>query len=158
VGYRLYGVIGAETALGTLRHPSMHPMLELRHGLGLCAVRTRAVIDEPVADAPGQLPYLTSSVLDYVEHVSQRAPVVYVTADFTAGAGEQGACGWAEGSIALGPLTTHHERPPRAARRLLRRDDTGAIDTALRWLGIPRRRGCDRFEWVGLGERRDWES
>jgi hypothetical protein len=156
VGYRLYGVIGDGGILGTLRHPSMHAMRELRHGLGLCAVRTQAVDDEPVADAPGRLLYLTVSVLDYTRELSHRTPVVYVTAEFSGGAGRQAACGWSEGTLALGPLTSHHDRPPRRFRRIARAD-TGAIDTALGWLGVPRRRGRDRFEAVGLGERRDWE-
>jgi hypothetical protein len=160
VGYRLFGVIGDGESLDGLRHPSMHPVHELRHGLGLCAVRTRAVLDDPVADAPGQLLYLTSSVLDYIEAVSQRTPVVYVTAEFAGGTGDQAACGWSEGALALGPLTSHHERPPRSPRSFRRvvPEDTGAIDAALGWLGVPQRRGCDRFEAVGLADRREWEA
>ena len=159
VGYRLYGVVGNAGILGNLRHPSMHPIHWLRHGLGLCAVRTEAVADEPLAETPGELAHLTTSVLGYVQEVSHLTPVVYVTADFAGGRGEQAACGWSEGVIVLGPLTSHHDCPPRPPRRFLRRshETTGAIDTALRWLGIPGARRYDRFDAVGLGARRDWE-
>ena len=159
MGYRLYGVIGDGGVLGTLRHPSLYAMHELRRGLGLSAVRTEAVSGEPVADTPGDLLYLTVSVLDFVIEISRRTPVVYVTAEFAGGMGDQAACGWSDGTLVLGPLATHHDRPPQAPRSFRRavREDTGAIDAALGWLGVPRRRGRDRFQTVGLGERRDWE-
>ena len=160
MGYQLYGAIGNGGILATLRHPSMHAMHQLRRGLGLCAVRTEAVNDEPLADVPGPLLYLTVSVLDFVTEISHRTPVVYVTAEFFGGVGDQAACGWSAGTLALGPLTTHHDRPPRAPRSFRRvvREDTGAIDTALGWLGVPRRRGRDRFQAVGLADQRDWEA
>jgi hypothetical protein len=159
VGYTLHGVIGDAGVLAGLRHPSMHAMVPLRLGMGLCPVRSDVVVDEPLADVPGELRHLTTSVLDYLQEISKRAPVVYVTADFSGGSGTQAACGWSQGRRELGPLHSRHEHRPRPARGLVRtpHSDTGAIDSALRWLGVARPRRADRFEALGLAERRDWE-
>ena len=68
----------------------------------------------------------------------------------------QGACGWRAGRLELGPLRSYGaDAPPR--RLLLRRPEAGALNTALRWLGVEHRRGEDRFTAIGLGERSDWE-
>jgi hypothetical protein len=159
VGYLLYGVIGAAGVLGELRHPSMHPMHALRCGLGLCLVRTELASDEPPAEIGDELAYLTEPVADYAATLSQRTPVIYVAADFFAGVGDQGACGWLAGRLALGPLRSHHNGVPDPARGLLRRPRaaTGAIDEALAWLGVARPRRTDRFAAIGLDERHDWE-
>jgi hypothetical protein len=160
VGYELYGVIGDHAVLAGLRHPTMHPVLPLRDGLGLCAVRTQVAMDEPSAAVPDRVKHLTEPVLGYVKELSERAPVIYVAADFKDGIGEQVACGWADGELELGPLRSHHDAVPCPARGLLRRprEATGAIDAALAWLGVVRPRRTDRFEAVGLGARHDWES
>lgn len=159
VGYELYGVIGDGAMLGELRHPTMHPMVPLRDGLGLCAVRIQVAMDEPPAPLPDRLPYFTESVLGYVRVLSERTPVIYVVADFRDGVGDQAACGWSDGQLALGPLHSHHDAVPCPARGVLRRprEATGAIDAALAWLGVPRPRRTDRFARVGLAERHAWE-
>jgi hypothetical protein len=144
VAYTLYGVVGNGGVLGGLRHPTMHPMQALGFGYGLCRVRTQVAMDEPLADLPHPLPRLTESVLGYVEVVSVQTPVIYVAAE----EGEQSAAGWYDGEIALGPLRTAGEAP---RRRLFGRTEAGAINAALRWLGVPSRRGSDRFAAVGLG-------
>jgi len=142
----VYGVIGDGGVLGGLRHPTMHPMLPLQHGLGLCHVRTQVALDEPLASLPDELPRLTESVLGYVEIVSEQTPVIYVAC----GDGEQAAAGWRAGRLALAPVRSGCDFP----RRLLRRRELGAIDAALRWLGVG---GRDRLEAVGLAERNVWE-
>jgi hypothetical protein len=159
VGYELYAVIGEESILGGLRHPTMHPMQPLRDGLGLCAVRKQVAMDEPAAPFPDRVPLLTEPVFGYLKELSERTPVIYVTADFSGGIGDQAACGFAHGRLELGPLHSHHDEVPCPARGLLRRprEATGAIDEALGWLGIERPRRTDRFAAVGLAERRDWE-
>lgn len=124
----------------------MHPMQPLRHGLGLCHVRTQVAMDEPLVPLPDELPRLTVSVVGYVEEVSERTPVIYV-----ASGDEEAAAGWHDGLLALGPLWPHSELPRGG---LLRRRETGPVDAALGWLGV---RGRDRLEAVGLRERDDWE-
>jgi hypothetical protein len=151
VAYTLYGVVGDGAVLENLRHPTIHPMQPLRHGLGLCHVRTQVAMDEPLARLPDELPHLTESVLGYVEVVSHETPVIYVTAED----GEQAACGWHAGQLELGPLRSRDDAPRR--RRLLGRQEAGAINAALRWLGVRGARGHDRFDVVGLAERRYWE-
>ena len=141
----VYGVIGDGGVLGGLRHPTMHPMQPLEHGLGLCHVRTQVAIDEPLAWLPDELPRLTESVLGYVTVVSEQTPVIYVACDE---AGEA-AAGWREGRLELGPLRSR--RSPR--RRLFGRGEASAVDTALGWLGV---RGRDRLLAVGL-DSGGWE-
>jgi hypothetical protein len=150
VGSRLYGVIGDGGVLGELRHPTMHPMQPLEEGYGLCCVRTQVAMDEPLARLAHELPHLTESVLGYAEVVSHRAPVIYVMAEDDT----QGACGWSAGRLELGPLRSYGAAAPR---RLLRRREAGAINVALKWLGVPRRRGEDRLHSLGLADRDEWE-
>jgi hypothetical protein len=141
VAVTVYGVIGDGGVLGGLRHPTMHPVQPLLNGLGLCHVRTQVVLDE----APGELPRLTESVLGYVAAVSERTPVIYVACDGS----EEAAAGWRAGLLELGPLRS----PCDLQRRLFRRE-TGALDSALGWLGV---RGRSPVKAVGLSERQVWE-
>ena len=143
----LYGVVGDAGVLGALRHPSMHPMQPLLHGLGLCHVRTQVAMDEPLAALPVELPRLTESVLGYVEVVSEQTPVIYVAR----GGDDEAAAGWRGGRLELGPL-----RGPCGFRRVLlfRRREIRAVDAALGWLGV---RGSDRVRAAGLAERLEWE-
>jgi hypothetical protein len=150
---RLYCVIGDAGVLGSLRHPTMHPMQPLREGLGLCHVRIQVAMDEPPAQLPEELPHFTESVLGYVEVVSRDTPVIYVAAE----AGAEVACGFRAGRLELGPLHSRAGEPPPSRRLLRRREEPGAIDAALRWLGVPRRRGADRVTVVGLADRATWE-
>jgi hypothetical protein len=119
----------------------MHPVQPLQDGLGLCHVRTQVVLDEP----PGELPRLAESVLGYVVAVSERTPVIYVACDGS----EEAAAGWRAGLLELGPLSS----PCELRRRLFRRD-TGALDSALGWLGV---RGRSPVKAVGLDQRERWE-
>jgi hypothetical protein len=157
VGFQLHGVIGDATVLGELRHPTMHPMQELSCGLGVCLVRTEVAADEPQSEIG--LLYLTEPVAAYAAGLSERTPVIYVAADFFGGVGDQAACAWSGGRLALGPLHSHHDETPHPARGLFRRPRaaTGAIDEALAWLGVERPRRTDRFAAVGLDARHDWE-
>lgn len=142
----VYGVIGDGGVLAGLRHPTMHPMQPLEHGLGLCHVRTQAAMDEPLAHLPDVLPRLTESVLGYIAVLSDQTPVIYVARD----GDEESAAGWREGRLELKPLT----RPCVVQRKRFRRREAGAIDTALGWLGV---RGRDRLVAAGLASREVWE-
>ena len=145
----VYGVIGDGGVLGGLRHPSMHPMQPLLYGLGLCHVRTQVAMDEPLARLPDVLPRLTESVLGYVAILSEQTPVIYVASD----GDEEAAAGWRDGRLELRPLSGLCV----VQRTLLRRRETGAIDSALGWLGVRRARGRDRLAAVGLAERQVWD-
>ena len=143
MAYTLYGVVGNGGVLGGLRHPTMHAMQQLGFGYGLCRVRTQVALDEPLADLEAPLPRLTESVLGYLEVVSVQTPVIYVVAQ----GDDQAAAGWHDGELMLGPLRTAGDAP---RRRLFGRGEAGAINAGLRWLGVPNRRGSDRFAAVGL--------
>ena len=155
MAYTLYAVIGEATVLGGLRHPSMHPMLPLRAGLGLCSVNTSVAADEPPAEMPDELYYLSEPVAGYAKVLSERTPVIYASAEFHGGDGEQGACGWAGGELEFGPVVSIHDVSTRARWR--RHRQSGAINEALAWLGVPKPRRGDRFDAVGLSKRRAWE-
>lgn len=156
MSFVLYAVIGQASVLGGLRHPSIHLMQPLRHGLGLCSVNTDVAADEPPAGMPQELYYLTEPVMGYAETLSERTPVIYASAEFHGGDGEQGSCGWAGGKLEFGPVVSHHDASSRRPR-WRRSRDSGAINEALAWLGVPKPRRGDRFEAVGLSERREWE-
>ena len=142
----LYGVIGDSGVLGGLRHPTMHPMQPLLHGLGLCHVRTQVAMDEPLARLPDELPRLTVSVLGYVQVVSEQTPVIYVACG-----DEEAVAGWRGGRLAFGPFAGESDLPRRG---LLRRRDSGPLDAALGWLCV---RGRDRLAAIGLRDRDAWE-
>ena len=142
----VYGVIGDGGALGELRHPTMHPMQPLQNGLGLCHVRTQVAMDEPLAQLPDVLPRLTESVLGYIGVLSEQTPVIYVACD----GDEEAAAGWRDGRLELQPLAGLCV----VQRKLFRRRETGAIDSALGWLGV---RGRDRLVAAGLASREVWE-
>jgi hypothetical protein len=146
VAVTVYGVIGEGGVLAGLRHPTMHPMQPLHNGLGLCHVRTQVAMDEPLAQLPDRLPRLTESVLGYVAVLSEQTPVIYVACD----GDEESAAGWREGRLELRPLSGLCV----VQRKLFRRREAGAIDTALGWLGV---RGRDRLVAAGLGARQVWE-
>ncbi|MEE6259166.1 hypothetical protein V1633_11790 [Plantactinospora sonchi] len=75
----------------------------------------------------------------------------YVEADYFGGTGSQQAVLWADGRLALGPLSVAEGQPVPAAG--------SPISQVLRRLGVDRAGHHDEFAAVGLGRHRstrDW--
>jgi len=75
--------------------------------------------------------------------LSLRGPVAYVSAGFFGGHGGQTSCIWLNEKLILGPLR-----------------ELGAINQALRRLGVEKNGAHDEFDAVGLGRHRhteDWQ-
>ena len=154
----VYGVIGDGGVLAGLRHPTMHPVQPLLHGLGLCHVRTQVAMDEPLVSLPDMLPRLTESVFGYVAEVSERTPVIYVACDGE----EEAAAGWRDGELELRPLSSLVRRaaqavaPARDGGNRRRARLAGRPPRA--WAGPPGGRRTGRAAGVGTGYLSSRES
>ena len=81
-------------------------------------------------------------------------PLAYVETNYQGGPGEQSAIVWAGGRIVFGPATTDTGEPRTPLLE-------GAINRALRHLGVERGDVIDEFDALGLGRHRlneDWCS
>lgn len=82
-------------------------------------------------------------VAAWAEQVSREGPVAYIESIYPSGPeGYQKAIVWRDGAIAAGPFPERH----------------GAVDQALRILGVERSGEYDEFDSVGLGRYRDTEK
>ena len=112
---------------------------------------TREVDPFPLLSGAAPPPWLT----EQLRQASHHGRVAYVEAEFFGGEGVQAAIGWENGEIALGPMVEEDDDLPPPLEQ-------GAINQALRWLGVRVARGrIDEFETVGLGRHRetdDWLS
>lgn len=117
---------------------------------GLCMVPLTEAVR--YAFGPGERPWLyeTHSIFTHLpealvpplRELSRGAPVAYVEAEYHGGDGEQRSIVWKDGA----PLGEPEESP-------------GAINDALRRLGVAPAGGADRFDTLGLGWHRsvdDW--
>src|SRR5262245_20094963 len=84
--------------------------------------------------------------------LSVKAPLVYVETEYFGGTGFQGAVVWANGQMIFGPALTGDGED-------FQTDDLpdGAINIALRKLGVLRGDSHDEFDAIRLGEHRNNE-
>ena len=130
-------------------------MVPLGLGFGfLPATEQLAGDDEP---APFEhLERLTVRLGEWAESFSAACPLAYVETDYFGGDGGQAAVAWTAGRLAFGPALTRdyweggnfHQTP------LL----DGAINQAVRLLGVDRGAVRDEFDALGLGRHRSNES
>ena len=99
------------------------------------------------------LPPRTVKLLQIGKAFSVKAPLAYVETEYFGGAGFQGAVVWANGQMIFGPALTGDGED-------FQTDDLpdGAINIALRKLGVLRGNSHDEFDAIGLGKHRDNES
>ncbi|WP_344870055.1 hypothetical protein [Deinococcus aetherius] len=123
------------------------PTISLGHGIALIPL-TDEVLDEQFGlSGPGTSGafWKSGAVLEaFLVEVSRLGRVAYVEADFFGGSGTQVAAVWQQGKCVMGPECSK---------------GGGAINHALRLLGVPRSPGQDEFDEVGLGRFRhtaDW--
>lgn len=145
MGYTLQGLL---LDAGAARHPLELPAVPLAHGLLLVPV-TDAVFDAlPAVPLRGEglerFWKLNGALEAMLMAASQLGRAAYIEAEFFGGQGDQTAAGWRAGRLAWGPEQTR---------------GAGAVNQALRWLGVPPVPGGDEFEAAGLGRCRhtaDW--
>ena len=79
---------------------------------------------------------------------SQHGPVAWVETDYFGGNGSQSAAAWVGGEAVVGPSKSGAETGP----------PDGAINLALRCIGVTCGEGGDEFDAIGLGWYRDNEE
>jgi hypothetical protein len=110
--------------------------------------------DEP---APFEhLERLTARLGAWAEEQSRTFPLAYVETDYFGGDGWQAAMAWVGGGAVFGPVRTSDlwEGGKFVPTPLLE----GAINRAVRHLGVERGAARDEFDALGLGRHRDNES
>jgi hypothetical protein len=94
-----------------------------------------------VAAEPSLFEFLTATVDLWIRALSIGTAVAYVETEYFAGEGFERAAVWRDGAPVLGPL-----------------DGAGAINRALRFLGVVAEAGREEFDVVGLGRHRNLEE
>jgi hypothetical protein len=87
---------------------------------------------------------------------SRTFPLAYVQTSYEGGPGVQSAVVWDGGTVVFGPLATGDEEGATTTPLL-----EGAINRAVRLLGVSRVRAIDEFDALGLGLHRlneDWRD
>lgn len=79
------------------------------------------------------------------------APVAYLEAETFGGTGTQAMVLWRDGEVWLGPVTTRATAARESA-------EDGAVNQALRHLGVGRPGAIDEFDALGLGRHRHTED
>ena len=86
--------------------------------------------------------HLPEDLVPHLLELSRGGPLAYVEAEYFGGVGEQRWMGWDRGAVVREP-----------------EESSGAINSALSWLGVERAAGNDCFDTLGLGRHRsvdDW--
>jgi hypothetical protein len=145
MGYTLEALIASTAVFAAVPPSLMHvKVVSLAQGLSLVPV-TGELHDElglTRAKPFEEFWLLSQNLAEFAATLSQQGKVVYVEADYFGGVGTQATVGWHRGHVDLGPLY----------------GEGGAINEALRWLGIKRDGFLDEFEAVGLRQHRETEA
>jgi hypothetical protein len=86
--------------------------------------------------------------------LSLLTPTAYIETEYFGGHGSQGSIVWDLGRIVLGPLRTGELRDWEFSPLIDVPLHEGAINQALRYLGVIRAHGTDEFSALELGSRR----
>lgn len=85
---------------------------------------------------------LTHAFADLGRECSVHGAIAYVETDYFGGAGAQGAAAWSNGETLLAPTIA----------------EAGAINAALRAIGLKAEQGLDEFDTLGLGTVRRMDA
>ncbi len=148
MGYTLFAVIAQPHLLEA--DPSWianSKIIQLEQGLRMLPV-TDSLYDNLVQQhipIPGEdwAGFIRSPgpLFESIQKLSERGTVAYVEADFFGGRGDQRCVVWHKEVLVLGPL-----------------DEPGAINKALRRLGVRKRVFIDEFDTIGLSKHRSNEE
>jgi hypothetical protein len=123
-------------------------LVPLSQGLGFLPVikvqvaQTDSHSNEPAYE---QFETLTRRLAAIASNLSTMGPLAYIETEYFGGVGTQSAMVWLNGTVIFGPLLTD------AARE-------GAINQALRCLGVVSGAHLDEFDAIGLGQHRSNEE
>jgi hypothetical protein len=100
---------------------------------------------------------LTTTLVEWAQRTSEETPIAYIETDYHGGDGAQSSIVWSRGQCILGPLETvdGYQDGKVVDTPLL----DGAINQAMRRLGVDRGDVRDEFDALGLGWNRsndDW--
>jgi prepilin-type processing-associated H-X9-DG protein len=156
MGYILEAVIGPERVLTeAVRDQPAAVLVKLGQGIAMVPMTDElfAAVTDATSDRPLGFWKLPGGFERVLSDWSSAGPVGYVEAEFFAGDGRQRAALWADGHVAVGPLTVDEGR---------RFAEAGSpISQLLRHLGVQRDADHDEFDSVGLGRHRhtaEWAS
>lgn len=96
--------------------------------------------------------HLRGGLVAVLQELSRQGPIAYVETDYFGGVGSQSGATFVDGE----PVVIEVESEVRPVPRSI-----GAINSALRALGVMRTKSSDEFDAIGLGRFRsmdDWED
>jgi hypothetical protein len=136
MGYTLQAIVGDSTDLRS-GLPGF-TVIDLAQGKGLVpiseAVRERYEI--PFLEFGSDT--IPEGIISLVKPLKKAA---YLEAEFFGGEGGQSSAAWEDGRLVFGPVSTKD-----------------AINQALRFLGVEKKKSHDEFDALGLGRHRDTEK
>lgn len=100
--------------------------------------------------------FLSAALAQAIGEVTRSGPLAYIETDYFGGVGRQNAAVWHKGKLVLGPLTS--ETPGPAAAPPFAPLSDGAINQALRYLGVWTQNGHDEFDMLELRRYRNTEA
>lgn len=146
--YCLYGIVGKSRDLlhKSLEYPGAS-IVHLEQGIGMIPISEDLLNDIEQGETSfgakhdHGFEFLSDAVSAWARSLSRGMTLAYLEAEFISGEGTESAVVWRDGVKVLGPLR-----------------GTGAVNRALRTLGVcvPSRR--EEFEVVGLGKHRSPEE
>lgn len=146
--YCLYGIVGKSRDLvhKSLEYPGAS-VVYLEQGIGMIPISEELLSALEQDEAPVVLSgdrgfeFLSESVSAWACRLSRGTTLAYLEAEFISGEGTESAIVWRDGTVVLGPLR-----------------GTGAVNRALRCLGVSVSPRSEEFEAVGLGKHRSPEE
>jgi hypothetical protein len=164
MGYYIQALISATPTLEPIARVFQQArIVRLSQGFALLPATHGFVEEVARADlasaerAFGQFEFLTPSVAALATNASRISPVVYIETEYFGGIGAQAAIVWMNGEVVFGPLITKNFDEGLQGV-LVTSLSEGAINQALRSIGIARGEHADEFDALGLGQCRNTED
>ena len=153
MGYELHAILGSLKRLQAAASITPNAVVvPLTNTLGLIP-NSEALFDEVSQNSAQnyeeaearKFTYLSARFAAWLKSLSAGDTIVYVEAEYVGGFGNQCAIAWKDGIEVLPPTKSEGKM-------------SGAINQALRLLGVQSHSGKDEFETVGLGRHRMMEA
>lgn len=156
MGHCLQAFLGSEALLGDIvQIQSTAIIIPLLQGLAMIPV-TEALYDsltttEERGSFDPRFVFLSQKLNHFGQTHSHPGPLAYIETDYFGGQGSQGAIVWSKGKILFGPAVTGNRGDVQVDQL-----PAGAINCALKMLGVEKGNRIDEFEALGLGKYRKW--